>query len=119
MARYEITVETGNVENAGTDANVSITLYGQTTSAGPIGLDDSRDNFERGATDRFVVDLTPVGRLLSIVIGHDNSGNKPGWYLNRVFISDPSETAEFPAYRWLATDENDGRTQVRLARAGG
>ncbi|WP_165975634.1 PLAT/LH2 domain-containing protein [Actinomadura rubrisoli] len=116
MDRYEITVETGNIENSGTDANVSITLYGDDGSAGPVRLDDSRDNFENGAIDRFVIDLTPVGRMTSILIGHDNSGNKSGWFLNRVIITDRRETVEFSAYRWLATDENDGKTEVRLAR---
>src|SRR4051794_22404830 len=58
MARYEITVETGNVGNAGTDANVHITLYGSLASAGPVNLDDSRDNFEQGAIDHSTLDLT-------------------------------------------------------------
>ena len=116
MARYEITVETGNVENAGTDANVHITLYGSLASAGPVKLDDSRDNFEQGAIDHFTLDLTEAGRLETIVIGHDNSGNKSGWFLNRVTVTKGGDTAEFSAYRWLATDENDGRIEVRLTR---
>ncbi|REF00729.1 PLAT/LH2 domain-containing protein [Thermomonospora umbrina] len=116
MARYEIIVETGNIENSGTDADVSITLYGDAGSAGPVKLDDGRDNFENGAIDHFVLDLPAVGRLETIRIGHDNSGDKAGWFLNRVLITDPNETVEFAAYRWLATDENDGKTEVRLAR---
>jgi hypothetical protein len=43
-----VTVYTGDVANAGTDANVHITLYGDKADSGlPWILDNSKNNFER------------------------------------------------------------------------
>ncbi|MFC4909307.1 PLAT/LH2 domain-containing protein [Actinomadura gamaensis] len=119
MASYEITVETGDMEGAGTNADVYITLYGEDGTAGPIRLNDGRDNFERDDVDRFKLDLARIGRLDCVHIAHDNGGARPGWFLNRVVVDDGRETVDFPAYRWLSTEENDGQTEVTLTRPRG
>ncbi|SOE16238.1 PLAT/LH2 domain-containing protein [Streptomyces sp. 2323.1] len=111
--QYRIAVYTGKKDGAGTDANVYITINGTRGSVGPIRLDNSGNNFERGKTDRFTLGLRDVGRITSIKISHDNSGKKPGWYLNKVTID---VNAKFSCYRWLAKDEDDHRTWVKLPR---
>ncbi|MFE7541015.1 PLAT/LH2 domain-containing protein [Streptomyces platensis] len=110
--QYRIAVYTGNKDGAGTDANVYITING-TRGFVKHKLDNSEDNFERGKTDRFTLGLRDVGRIKSITIRHNNKGEKPGWYLNRVTIDG---NAKFPCYRWLATDEDDGNTWVNIRR---
>jgi hypothetical protein len=46
--KYKVTVYTGDVDNAGTDANVHIVLYGDMGNSGqPYKLDNSKNNFER------------------------------------------------------------------------
>lgn len=45
---YIVTVQTGNVRGAGTDANVYITLYGSNGSSEEKRLDNDPTNFERG-----------------------------------------------------------------------
>lgn len=46
--KYKVTVYTGDVDNAGTDANVHIVLYGDMGNSGqPIKLDNTKNNFER------------------------------------------------------------------------
>jgi hypothetical protein len=46
--KYKVTVYTGDVDNAGTDANVHIVLYGEKGNSGqPHKLDNSKNNFER------------------------------------------------------------------------
>ncbi|SEG97730.1 PLAT/LH2 domain-containing protein [Nonomuraea solani] len=114
MPNYNITVETGDVPDAGTNANVFLKIHGTTGSVGPTDLDNSEDNFERNAVDHFTLTMSSVGEVMSIEIGHDNTGNKPGWFLNRVIIDVDGQEAEFAAYRWLAKDENDHKTEVRL-----
>ena len=48
---YEVKVLTGDRRGAGTDANVSITLYGDKGSSGqPKVLQTASNNFERGTT---------------------------------------------------------------------
>ncbi|XP_053384453.1 lipoxygenase homology domain-containing protein 1-like isoform X6 [Mercenaria mercenaria] len=108
--KYKVTVYTGNKKGAGTDANVYIILFGENGDSSEKYLDDSRNNFERGQTDEFVIECPCLGRLDRLRIGHDNSGFGPGWYLDKVIVDDldNSITYEFPCSRWLALDEDDG-----------
>ena len=46
---YKISVFTGNKKGAGTDASVFITLFGHLGQAGPIKLDNKKNNFEAGS----------------------------------------------------------------------
>lgn len=46
--KYKVTVYTGNKRGAGTDADVFITLYGDSGESGAIMLDDKKNNFEAG-----------------------------------------------------------------------
>lgn len=52
---YEITVTTGDVLNAGTDANVTLQLYGEDGKSESIKLRNRTDNFERNSVDKFKV----------------------------------------------------------------
>jgi hypothetical protein len=117
MPQYRISVYTGDIANAGTDANVSITIHGSSRSVGPSDLENSENNFERGKVDHFTLNLSDVGRVQWINIAHDNSGEKPGWFLSRVTIQVNGDYAEFPCNRWLAKDEDDHKTEVDLSRS--
>jgi hypothetical protein len=46
--QYKITVYTGNVRGAGTDANVFIQIYGNLGDTGAVTLDNKENNFESG-----------------------------------------------------------------------
>jgi hypothetical protein len=47
--KYKVTVVTGKRDNAGTDANVHITLFGELGDSGERNLDDpAKDDFESG-----------------------------------------------------------------------
>jgi hypothetical protein len=46
--KYKISVFTGNKTNAGTDADVTIVIFGTLGDSGEYKLDDSKNNFERG-----------------------------------------------------------------------
>jgi hypothetical protein len=50
---YQVRVKTGSMTGAGTDADVSIVLYGDKASSGPIPLDNDMDNFEAASEDLF------------------------------------------------------------------
>jgi len=52
---YEVTVWTGNVREAGTDANVFIQMYGENGKTEEYSLRNRTDNFEKGQTDKFKV----------------------------------------------------------------
>ncbi|CAF2355156.1 unnamed protein product [Rotaria sp. Silwood2] len=109
--KYRITVYTGKKLGAGTDADVFITLYGDLGESGAIVLDDKKNNFESGQKDEFTIECSSVGEINKILIAHNNKGSGPGWFLDRIIIVDLAEnrTYEFPCYKWLATDEDDGQ----------
>jgi hypothetical protein len=113
---YRITVVTGAVEYAGTDANVYITLFGSNGNSGERLLDNAADNFERGTTDVFDIQMRDIGEIRRIRIRHDNWGNCPGWFLERVIVhkEDTDEEWVFPCHRWLAYDEQPGEVDILL-----
>jgi PLAT/LH2 domain len=129
--RYRITVETDTREDAGTDARVFITL-----GSGPAPTVDGCEafknqereldrpnvnDFERGQTDIFTIFAPDVEEVSWICLRHDNTGDKPGWFVNSVVVQKESGTTprqvvgawRFRVFRWLATDEPpDFRTAV-------
>jgi len=52
---YEVTVTTGDLLKAGTDADVFLQLYGEDGKSEEMKLRNRTDNFERKAVDKFKV----------------------------------------------------------------
>ena len=52
---YEITVWTGELSGAGTDANVFLQMYGENGKSEEYHLRNRTDNFEQGQMDKFKV----------------------------------------------------------------
>jgi hypothetical protein len=77
-------------------------------SSGRIYLKEG--NFERGDKEKFRIEvpkiLSPLERIL---IGHDNSGRSPGWFLDHVDIECPMIGMKqvFRCNKWLAKDEGN------------
>jgi hypothetical protein len=117
--KFKIDITTGSRTNSGTDANVFITLFGDVANGSERKLDTpGHDDFERGNTDTFnLVTSQNIGRLTRILIRHDNSGSAPGWFLDKIVITniETNQKWTFTANRWLATDEGDGAISIFLA----
>lgn len=112
MSQYRVVVITGTPPSAGTDADVWITLFSTDGSnSGERFLDNAADNFENGHTDTFTFDARDFDELKGVFIRHNNSGNKPGWFLDRVIVfnDERGKVWTFPCNRWLALDEDDGQ----------
>ncbi|KAH0619520.1 hypothetical protein JD844_000206 [Phrynosoma platyrhinos] len=109
--RYLVTVYTGHRRGAATTAKVTLTLYGQEGESEPHHLmDPDRPVFERGGGDVFLLcTLFPLGELQSIRLWHDNSGESPSWYVNRVLVHDVATDQKwyFLCNSWLAIDVGD------------
>ncbi|XP_075684221.1 oxygen-regulated protein 1 [Rhinoderma darwinii] len=120
IAEHLIKVYTGEVRGMGTDANVFIILfYDNGKSFGPVQLKKPLEDikpFQNGKIDTFRITTKNIGRISHIEIGHDGKGVGNGWFLEKVEIVTEStkETALFSCNRWLAEDEDDGRTAVQL-----
>lgn len=89
---------------AGTDAKVSVHLYGATADAGPFMLDNPKNNFEQGATDTFNID-TPadLGTLKRLKIWTDGAGFGSAWHLDTVVVTCKADGRKYWFYcgSWL------------------
>uniref|UniRef100_A0A672Z678 Lipoxygenase homology domains 1b n=1 Tax=Sphaeramia orbicularis TaxID=375764 RepID=A0A672Z678_9TELE len=112
--KYEIIVITGDVKGAGTDANVFITIYGVNGDSGKRQLRQKfRNLFERGRTDRFVLEMLDLGELLRVKVEHDDHGSSSGWYLECVEVTNTanSVTTIFQCGKWLDKSKADGQIE--------
>jgi hypothetical protein len=117
---YIVTLVTGCVSYAGTDANVYITLVGSRGRSEETQLDiGNHDDREWCSRDSYQLMADDLGELSQIAIRHDNSNDNPGWFLDRVIVRLPDGREwEFPCNRWLATDEEDGHIFRTVLRGG-
>uniref|UniRef100_A0AAV2LQ61 Polycystic kidney disease 1 like 2a n=1 Tax=Knipowitschia caucasica TaxID=637954 RepID=A0AAV2LQ61_KNICA len=104
--RYMINVSTGHRHGASTSSQVTITLQGTEGESDPHHLTDAdKPVFERGGVDMFLLTTHfSLGDLQSIRLWHDNSGDYPEWYVNKVMVQDV-ETGQkwhFLCNSWLA-----------------
>ncbi|KAF5404278.1 hypothetical protein PHET_02377 [Paragonimus heterotremus] len=116
---YRVTVQTGNLRFAGTDANIFIRLYGTHGETGSLSLKTSEthtNKFEAGSTDIFSLTGPDIGELQKLRIWHDGTGPGSSWFLDRVLVTVPhlGLSYEFAANRWLALNEADGKLSVQL-----
>uniref|UniRef100_A0A8U8BKQ1 Uncharacterized protein n=1 Tax=Geospiza parvula TaxID=87175 RepID=A0A8U8BKQ1_GEOPR len=116
--KYVVRVFTGEVSGSGTDADVFINIFGEKGDTGMRKLDNDKDNFEKGAEDKFTLDAPNLGKLRKINIGHNNKGGSAGWFL--VIIEDIGNKCvyQFPVGRWFALDEDDGKIQRDILVGG-
>ncbi|XDB57174.1 hypothetical protein ABFV05_010790 [Capra hircus] len=110
---YEVHVATGELWNAGTVANIYISVYGEKGDTGSRQLFRSKStlNFLRGQVDSFLLEAVHLGNLYKIVIAHDGLGPGNGWFLDDVVIKDPTTNHEYSffCHRWLDQGEDDGK----------
>ncbi|XP_076018180.1 lipoxygenase homology domain-containing protein 1 [Genypterus blacodes] len=113
---YSVSVITGDVFGAGTDAKVFLTMYGDLGDTGERKLSKSQTNrnkFERAAVDIFSMESVDLGLVYKILIRHDNSMMRPCWYLDQVEVvdEDTEEVFLFLCERWLSTVREDQRIE--------
>ena len=105
---YQVAVYTGDIPGAGTDGDVWIWLDGTAGRSGWRFIDNANDNFERGSTDYFYLNLPNLGALSAAWIYFRPQGGSPAWFLNTVVVNGST----FSYYNWLS-DEG----MVRLSAA--
>lgn len=115
---YELSIYTGLWRRCGTSANVAIVIYGDDRDTDVIPLNCStmcnKKLFARGSVNTFMLSLKEsLGDLSHIKIWHDNSGDNPQWFVNKIVIRDPKTdtTWYFVCNRWLAAEREDGKIE--------
>ncbi|KAJ7338826.1 hypothetical protein JRQ81_012728, partial [Phrynocephalus forsythii] len=113
VAMYEVHVVTGDLWNAGTEANIYIVVYGEKGDTGSRQLLKSKNPrmFLKGQTDVFSLEAVHLGKLRKIVIGHNGLGSGNGWFLEKIIVKDPITNLDynFMCHRWLDQGEDDGK----------
>ncbi|GAA6233697.1 polycystic kidney disease protein 1-like 2 isoform X1 [Lates japonicus] len=106
--RYMLNISTGHRHGASTSSQVTITLLGTEGESDPHHLTDpDKPVFERGGVDMFLLTTHfSLGDLQSIRLWHDNSGERPAWYVNKVMVQDleSGQKWHFLCNSWLAVD---------------
>ena len=121
VCEYIVTTWTTDVKGAGTDARVSVVLFGASENSESLALEGGKSSFKRGGKDTFKVKAADIGPVERIRIGHDNSSGSPGWHLDRVSVQNVTtntKPVEFPCAMWFAVDEGDGKTARVLTPDG-
>jgi len=121
MTKFEIEVTTGDIECAGTDANVFINIIGEKGETGTQKLSNSSSSahlnkFEKGNTDVFTLEVkTEVGKLKAMEINHDSWGLGSSWFLEKVKIKNLDENEEqiFLIRQWLDKNSEKDFTKIR------
>lgn len=106
-ATYVLTVFTADKASAGTDSNITFTLTGslgavsRTIDADPTGL------FESGDQNTVHLFGKNIGQLLSVTVSHDNEGNGPGWFLDRIVAAHKGgpEAKTFHFNQWIDSNK--------------
>ena len=105
---FTISVQTGNVKGAGTDANVYATLVGDYGESQEFHLHKSvkgGNKFEDGQIDDFKFEQQPyIGELRELRIRHDNKGLfGSAWFLESIKVHDslPDANYYFQCGEWL------------------
>ncbi|XP_062291185.1 lipoxygenase homology domain-containing protein 1 [Scomber scombrus] len=125
LIKYRVTICTGNVRGSGTDASVFVNLFGDLGDTGERLMIMSKTNvnkFEKGNHDEFLIESVSLGQVRRVRVGHDGSGGGCGWFVDKVLVREEGQpeslAIEFPCYRWLDRNEDDGQIVRELVPAG-
>jgi len=117
LINYQITVITGDHDDAGTDSRVFIALYGRSPEndnriygSGEFQLQSSYDwfgSFEKGSKDIFDVKGYPLDEIKFITLRHTNENRNPEWYVKAVKVKNQKNQKEwlFVPDQWLGTNK--------------
>lgn len=83
---YSLTIHTGDVRMAGTDANLTFTLHGTNGSASVTVDTRLRFRMERDDWNYVTLQSPDLGDIRSITVQRDDQGKAPGWFLDTILV---------------------------------
>ncbi|CAF2713886.1 unnamed protein product [Rotaria sp. Silwood2] len=116
---YNIRIKTGDVLQAGTDADVYLKIFGENSDTDKIQLrttDNISNKFERNRIDHFTFEFDDLGKIKHIIIGHNGKNPASKWFLDWIEIDIPmqGELYRFVCNRWLDKSERDDKIELDL-----
>jgi hypothetical protein len=121
---YEVTIHTGDVDEAGCDCDISLKLFGITGSSSDHVIQKDEGNFDRAAIDTFRCELDDVGKPIklrvTIIPKHKRGRNK--WYLENIELVkyipyQKQETYFFGLNDWISK-ESEYHRDLPLTKGG-
>ncbi len=105
--KYKITFKTGTQSGAGTDAEVSLRIFGSKVNSNEITLESRLSQFENGSLDSFFIETDDLGELQRLIVSHNNKLLGANWYLDEVIIETLSTKKlwYFPVYSWIKKND--------------
>ncbi|KAI8478668.1 hypothetical protein Bbelb_436040 [Branchiostoma belcheri] len=119
---YEVSVHTADrpAASLNPEASVFVQLHGKKGETEEAILQESKTHkmaFQKGQIDRFDIQTTDVGRLLSITVGHRHTDTDCVWYLDKVVVKrlrEPAVTYEFLCKCQLSAEDNKAVMELPL-----
>uniref|UniRef100_A0A8C8DR79 Lipoxygenase homology PLAT domains 1a n=1 Tax=Oryzias sinensis TaxID=183150 RepID=A0A8C8DR79_9TELE len=108
---YEVTVETGDIQGAGTDTQIYMSVFGANGSTEEMLLEKNEDRFERGQEDTFNMEIDDIAPLRKMRMRIDGSGSRPDWFLDKVNLS-TEEVSVFTYEDWLSKTRGPKRNMI-------
>uniref|UniRef100_A0A3P9KDP6 Lipoxygenase homology domains 1a n=1 Tax=Oryzias latipes TaxID=8090 RepID=A0A3P9KDP6_ORYLA len=108
---YEVTMETGDVQGAGTDTQIYMSVFGANGSTEEMLLEKNEDRFERGQEDTFNMEIDDIAPLRKMRMRIDGSGSRPDWFLDKVNLS-TEEVSVFTYEDWLSKTRGPKRNMI-------
>jgi len=107
---YKVTIFTGDIKYAGTDADIFITVIGEMGATKCQPLDHwFHDDFERGASADYTFSDIDIGKVEFIIIKMEAQTmtvfGDNDWFLDRVEVTKTGDTRRFPHNQWVSPNE--------------
>ncbi|MCP5062432.1 MAG: hypothetical protein GY936_08220, partial [Ignavibacteriae bacterium] len=119
MMKYKLTFNTGTQSGSGTDADVSVILFGTKSNSEENILNSQTigNVFEKGSSNSFVISVNDLGEIKKIKIWHNNKWIGADWFLENVLLENISNKQKlyFPVNRWIKKNQRIEIKPVRHA----
>lgn len=110
LVNYAVTITTGTVAFAGTDASITLGIQGDSLISQTLGK-ANYDDFEAGSTATYYYNLVgDIGNVRHLTFWNHGGGDNPDWYVSKVVVKNTStgQSWTFSASGWV--NANDGYT---------
>lgn len=107
--KYKLTFNTGTQSGSGTDADVSVILFGTKSNSEKNILNSQTisNAFEKGSRNSFVISANDLGEITKIKIWHNNKWIGADWFLENLLVENISAKQKlyFPVNRWIKKNQ--------------
>eukprot|EP00050_Salpingoeca_kvevrii_P015164 m.44214 g.44214 ORF g.44214 m.44214 type:complete len:3379 (-) comp6188_c0_seq3:109-10245(-) len=120
LSKYQLNVKTSNMQQAGTDGDVSFRLCGDKGTSQPVlaTIGSSRAKFFPSSTTSLAVECEDVGSISALVVEHSHPNDANRWHLDQVEVYDEArrKTYLFVCRKWLDASGECATQRLELQR---